>query len=70
MMGFGMIGGMFLFWIALIILVVLASRGLFQANKNPDSHHAPISAKEILQHRYARGEITRDQYEKMAKDLQ
>lgn len=69
MMGFGMLGGMFLFWIALIILVVLASRALFVSNKDLNHQQPPISAKEILDHRYARGEITREQFQQILKDL-
>lgn len=39
----------------------------------PDNHHHTgqhsISAHEILQTRYARGEITREQYQQMLTDL-
>lgn len=66
MMGFGMV----LFWFALIVLVVLATQGLFQSTKKISGEHAPISAKEILEQRYARGEITQEQFQQMQKDLQ
>ena len=69
-MGFGMIGGMLLFWIALVILVVMASRGLFESNRTRNSNRLPQSAKEILEHRYARGEITREQFQQILNDLQ
>lgn len=69
-MGFGMIGGMFLFWIALIVLVVMASRGLFESNGTRNSNQPPLSAKEILEHRYARGEISREQFQQILNDLQ
>ena len=69
-MRFGMFGGMLLFWIALIVLVVIASRGLFESNKPLNGKHLPFSAKEILEHRYARGEITREQFQQILKDLQ
>jgi len=69
-MGFGMIGGMLLFWIALVILVVMASRGLFESNRTRNSNRLPHSAKEILENRYARGEITREQFQQILKDLQ
>lgn len=70
MMGFGMFGGMFLLWIVLIALAVLATRGLFQSNKTISGEHTPFSAKEILEQRYARGEITQEQFQQMLKDLQ
>jgi putative membrane protein len=66
MMGFGMV----LFWFALIGLAVLATRGLFQPNKTVSGEHPPVSAKEILEQRYARGEITQEQFQQMQKDLQ
>ena len=72
MMGFGMFGGMFLFWIVLIVLAVLLVRGLFQSNQ-PGSKivaNQPLSARQILEQRYARGEINQEQYLLMLKDLQ
>ncbi len=72
MMGFGMIGGMFLFWIVLIGLAVLLVRGLFQSNQsgNRDITNAPLTARQILEQRYARGEINQEQFRLMLKDLQ
>lgn len=66
----GMAGGMFLFWIALIILVVLATQGLFRSRPRNQDEHTPPTAKEILEQRYARGEITPEQFKQMLKDLQ
>ncbi len=72
MMGFGMLGGMFVFWVGLIVLAVLGVRGLFQSTQSVGNNHAnaPISAREILEQRYARGEINREQYLVMLKDIQ
>ena len=70
MMGFGMLGGMFLFWIVLIVLAVLLARGLFHSNQPVGGDHAPLSAREILEQRYARGEINQEQYLMMLKDIQ
>ena len=69
MMGFGMIGGMFLFWIVLIGLAVLLVRGLFQNNRANTANESP-SDRQILEQRYARGEIDQEQYRLMLKDLQ
>ncbi len=72
MMGFGMIGGMFLFWIVLIVLAVLLVRGLFQSNQsgNRNATNVPLSARQILEQRYARGEINQEQFRLMQKDLE
>jgi putative membrane protein len=70
MMGFGMFGGMLLFWIALIVLVVLLARGLFSSSRQTGGSHLSLSAREILEQRYARGEITQEQFLQMQKDLQ
>lgn len=68
-MGFGMIGGMLLFWVVLIGLAVLLVRGLFQSNRSNQTNQAP-SARQILEQRYARGEINQEQYQLMLKDIQ
>ena len=72
MMGFGMIGGMFLFWIVLIVLAVLLVRGLFQSSQasNKNTTNVPLSARQILEQRYARGEINQEQFRLMQKDLE
>jgi len=72
MMGFGMLGGMFLFWVVLIVLAVLVVRDLFQSKQSVGNNHAnaPLSAFEIIEQRYARGEITQEQFLQMQKDIQ
>ena len=69
MMGFGMFGGMFLLWVVLIALSVLLVRGLFHFN-GLNRTELSLSAHEILEQRYARGEITQDQLNIMLKDIQ
>jgi len=78
MMGFGMgFGGigllvMLLFWGGLIFLAVWLVKTLFSSNSNnrPTSDQGKnTTALEILAQRYARGEITREQYELMKQDL-
>ena len=67
-MGFGML----IFWGLLIVLAVLLVRGLFQGNRPHAGNSAsPVySAKQILEQRYGRGEINREQYQLMVKDLE
>lgn len=73
MSGFGFIGIFFMiiFWVGLILLVVWLVKSLF--GNNDFTQRAPkdrvLSAKEILDQRYARGELTREQYEQMRSDL-
>lgn len=68
MMGFGMIGGMILFWAILIVLAVLLVRGLFRTNRS-NSTSELLSARQILEQRYARGEINQEQYLLMINDI-
>ncbi len=75
MTGFGMgLGGglmMVLFWIVLIVGVVWLARGLFSAGQQPpvSSTRSVLSADEVLKQRYARGEITKEQFDGMRRDL-
>lgn len=72
-MGFGVIGLLFmaLFWGVLIFGGVWLVRVLFN-NRGP-SQNLPLDrqpgAREILDQRYARGEITQEQYELMKRDI-
>ncbi len=66
--GFGMFGGMFIFWILIIVLAVLLVKGLFNTNESRSTENT-TTAKQILDERYARGEINRDQYNSMLKDI-
>ena len=62
---------MLLFWGGLVVLAVLLVRGLFpgggQLPSGPAGHEP--TARQILDQRYARGEITREQFEQMKRDL-
>ena len=68
MMGFGMMGGMLVFWVVIIVLAVLLVKGLFNSNSNR-SRDNDRTATQILDERYARGEITQEQYQMMVKDI-
>ncbi len=68
MMGFGLIGLLFnlLVLVGIVGLVVWAVKS-FSARNHVEARGE--SAREILQARYARGEITREQYQEMLKDI-
>ena len=67
MMGFGMGFGaiiMVLFWGAIIWLVIsLINAGTKKSEETPES------ALDILKKRYARGEINKEEFERMKKDI-
>lgn len=70
MWGFGMgLGGlmMLLFWGALIAGIVLLARSI-----NGGGADAPweTTSLDVLKRRYAAGEITREQYEQMRRDIE
>lgn len=72
-MGFGFVGLllMVLFWGALIAVAVWLVQALF--TRAPQSPGISIgegqTARQILDGRYSRGEISREQYEQMKQDL-
>ena len=77
MTGFGMgwggywLIGMILFWIVLIAGVAWLFRSLSSPNsQNQQLNQGGINAREILDQRYAHGELDREQYQAMKKDLQ
>jgi putative membrane protein len=60
---------MILFWVGLIVGAVWLAQTLFNNNRPSISTGRDLSANEILDQRFARGEITREQYELMKSDL-
>jgi uncharacterized membrane protein len=56
-------------WIGIILLAVWLARRLFQESGAKRKPPRPLTAREILDRRYTRGEITRQQYELMKKDI-
>jgi putative membrane protein len=67
-MGWWMIfGGIFMivFWGGIIALIVWAITRLTRRDRM-ESHPSPL---DIARERYARGEITRDEFEQLKKDL-
>lgn len=57
------------FWIAVITLVVLLVRRLTSRRNSPDSPRSP-SALALLEQRYARGEIDKQEYIERRRDLE
>lgn len=67
MMGFGLI------WVLLIVFVVAYLTGWRPENLNlggPRDRSDEKSALEILRERYARGEVTKEEFERMRADLE
>ena len=69
--GYGMGGGMFfgaILWIVLFVVIVYAFVHLFRTEDRGPSHRGS-PALDVLEERYARGEIGRDEYLEKKGDL-
>jgi putative membrane protein len=69
--GMGIFGGLFMlvFWGLIIVGLVLLVRWLWDQGRH-GSGSAPADAPlEILKRRYARGEISKEDYDRMKQDL-
>ena len=67
--GFGILA--MLFWLALIVLVVVVIWRLLE-RRGGEGRGRPVgpdTALDIIQKRYARGEIDREEFERMKRDL-
>jgi putative membrane protein len=60
---------MWLIWIVLIVVLVLVLRAVIPPGTRPDGGRSDKTAREILDERYARGEIDKDEYEQKRRDL-
>lgn len=56
--------GMFIFWGVLLISLALVARALGMGRRRRSS------PRDVLKRRYAAGDLTREQYEQMRKDLE
>ncbi len=70
--GWGMMGGMWffsiLFWVLVIAGAVLIVKWVMERNKDePSSNESPL---DLLKKRYARGELDRETFERMKKDIE
>lgn len=63
--GFGFGGFMWIFWILLIALLIWAV-GAFRGNEPRGNGRTPL---QILEERYARGEIDKEEFERKRDDL-
>lgn len=77
--GWGMMGGYgaygpfhMIIWIVVLILIVAAVVWLMRSFVLPGAHHLPprrSAGLDVLEERYARGEIPRDEYLQKKKDI-
>ena len=70
----GMFGGMWFGWIFWIVLIVVIVWAVVQfTNRNQSTNTTNIVAKEtpldILKRRYAKGELTKEEYDEMKRNL-
>lgn len=68
--GFGFFGGgifMLLFWILVIIGIIYLVKFMADSNKSKEKESG--GTVEILKQRYAKGDISKEEFEKMKKDL-
>ena len=68
MFGFGFLF-MFLFWGLVIYGLVVLFRHI-GSDSSTKGHGGKVHATDILKERYAKGEINKEQFEEMKKDLQ
>jgi putative membrane protein len=65
---------MFLFWGGVIALVIYAIRAVARSsrvdNERSPTYYKSSIALDILKERYARGEISRDEYLQLRRDLE
>ena len=66
--GFGPVF-MIVFWVLLILAVVVVVKWVVSQGSRGSGPPETESALEILKKRYARGEITKDQFEQIKKDI-
>jgi putative membrane protein len=67
-----MFGGMWfgwIFWILIIVLVVWLVVNQNNKNKQYFNNNQSDSALDILKKRYAKGEISKEEFERVKKDL-
>jgi putative membrane protein len=69
-MGWGGFGFGWIIWIVIIFVIIWAVIKIANTSQNRKTDSSGETPLDILKKRYARGEITKEQYEQMKKDLQ
>ena len=71
-LGFGWFGFvlMAVFWLAIITAAIWLFSNLFPQNKQTTTGDVPETAVAILQKRYARGEVSQEEFEAIRHDLE
>lgn len=70
MMGYGY-GGMWIMWLLIITVIILAAYLLIRETKKKDQGAPQLETPlEILKKRYARGEISKEQFEEMKRHIE
>ena len=69
--GMGLIGWLFMlvFWILLIVGLVLVIRWLWEQGRRSPGGQLAEPPLDILKRRYARGEISKEEFDRMRQDL-
>ncbi len=68
-MGWGWSIIMMAFWIAVVVGIIFLIRWVVLSTDRKSEHRAEESALDILDKRYARGEINKEEFEEKKKDL-
>ena len=66
--GFGMLG-MLLWWVLIILGIVLLAKWIFSGSAGRSERASPARALDILNERYARGEIDKKEFDEKKRDL-
>jgi putative membrane protein len=70
MMGYGH-GGVWIMWLLIISIIILAAYLLIRETKKKDPGPPQLETPlEIIKKRYARGEISKEQFEEMKRDIE
>lgn len=69
--GYGWFGGwpMIILWIAIIVGIVFLIKWIMDSNRGQNQARTGEDPLEILKIRYAKGELTKEEYEAMKADL-
>lgn len=61
--------GMIIFWIVAIIILVVLVRWIMASSRGIGNNGTKETAHDILKKRYASGDITKEEFERMKRDL-